>query len=405
MGITLIRRDKKRKVILWGGWYGSRNIGDQLLLLTITDLLDEMLDDVRYVVLTDNPDHVNAYTSRKSSSAITGLATRKQFVRVIREILSADVFVFGGAVPFFQQPKHLLAMIILVAVCKLGNTPYMTWSVSSQPVTSGLAKRVFKWVLQDAAAITYRDIHTRQLFEECGIKNAMWLTANSAFSISSKDCQHAMALLSRAGVRHTDRQLIAFTPRTLAGAENTNATHYSQQTINDYQHELECFSALVDWCWEHGYQPLFIPMNTYGDDDDRIAARACLKRSVHGQKALLIDEEVRPKDAPALYDQCAASFVARVHGSITSFIAECPVMMYAFQPKHSGIMAMMGLDEFNLIAEFATPQRAVELFQRLLTDREFTIERMRKKKVILNESAHIPAEIVKDIVEGNHKSE
>ena len=26
-------------IVLWGGWYGSHNIGDQLLLLTITDLI------------------------------------------------------------------------------------------------------------------------------------------------------------------------------------------------------------------------------------------------------------------------------------------------------------------------------------------------------------------------------
>ena len=173
MRLALDQRDKKRKVILWGGWYGSRNIGDQLLLLTITDLLDEKLGDVQYVVLTDNPDHVNAYTSSESSSAVAGMATRKQLVRVIREIVSADVFIFGGAVPFFQQLKHLLAMILLIAVCKLGKTPYMTWSVSSQPVTSSLAKGVFKWVLKDAASITIRDIHTRQLFEECGIKNSL----------------------------------------------------------------------------------------------------------------------------------------------------------------------------------------------------------------------------------------
>ena len=80
-------------------------------------------------------------------------------------------------------------------------------------------------------------------------------------------------------------------------------------------------------------------------------------------------------------------------------------MMYAFQPKHSGIMATMGLDEFNLVAENATPQRAVELIQRLLTEREKTIDRMRMKKVELNESARVPAEMVKNIIEGNLESE
>ncbi len=78
-------------MILWGGWYGSRNIGDQLLLLTICELLDDTLDKVEYVVLTDDPDHVTAYASRESTSVVTGLATRKQLLKTVREIFTADI--------------------------------------------------------------------------------------------------------------------------------------------------------------------------------------------------------------------------------------------------------------------------------------------------------------------------
>jgi polysaccharide pyruvyl transferase WcaK-like protein len=45
-------------IVLWGAWYGSHNIGDQALLLSIVDLLGEALGDVRFTVMTDNPEHV-----------------------------------------------------------------------------------------------------------------------------------------------------------------------------------------------------------------------------------------------------------------------------------------------------------------------------------------------------------
>ena len=394
------RQIKAKKVILWGGWYGSRNIGDQLLLLTICELLDDTLDKVEYVVLTDDPDHVTAYASRESTSVVTGLATRKQLLKTVREIFTADIFIFGGAVPFFQQTRHLLAMGFLITVCKLGRTPYMTWSVSSQPITFTMAKKVFGWVLKGAAAITYRDLHTRELFESCGVKRSMLLTVDSAFYLQYRQSHFALEQLSRAGMRHTDRPLIALTPRTLVGAENVSETHYSKQSMSDYDRELECFSALADWCWEHGYQAIFIPMNSSGDDDDRIAAKACMKRSKHGMKALLIDEEIRPKDAPTLYKQCAAGFVARVHGSITAFIAECPVMMYAFQPKHKGIMELMGLQTYSMDVETASPHTAIKMFQHLLASRKRVVAEMRIKHEEVRDLARVPARLAKQILEG-----
>ena len=395
------RQNKAKKVILWGAWYGSRNIGDQLLLLMICELLDDTLDEVEYVVLTDDQEHVNDYTSRETTSFVTGLVARAQLLKIVKEVFGADIFIFGGGVPFFRQTKHLLAMVFLVTICKLGRTPYMTWSVSSQPVTSIMAKKVFGWILKGAAAITYRDLHTRVLFESCGVKHPMLLTADSAFNLQYRQSQFALEQLSRAGLRHTDRPLIAMTPRTLVGAENVSGIHYSEQSISDYERELECFSALVDWCWEHGYQAIFIPMNSSGDDDDRIAAKACMKRSKHGMRTLLIDGEIRPKDASTLYRQCAAGFVARVHGSITAFIAECPVMMYAFQPKHKGIMESMGLQAYSMEAETASPQIAIKMFQQLLASRESVVAEMRIKNEELRDSARIPARLAKQILEGN----
>ena len=34
-----------KKIVIWGAWYGSRNVGDQLLLLAITDILYQHLTD------------------------------------------------------------------------------------------------------------------------------------------------------------------------------------------------------------------------------------------------------------------------------------------------------------------------------------------------------------------------
>jgi len=58
-----------KHIILWGGWYGSKNMGDQALLLAITNLLGFSYPDAQFTVLTANPSHVRLYAARDSKFA------------------------------------------------------------------------------------------------------------------------------------------------------------------------------------------------------------------------------------------------------------------------------------------------------------------------------------------------
>jgi polysaccharide pyruvyl transferase WcaK-like protein len=368
------------------------------LLLTISDLLQRELGSVRFTVLTDNPEHIKEYTSKESDIDFYILKSRRRIPEIIREIATADLFIFGGGVPFFQQTRHLAVMSFLVGLCRIFKTPYMTWCVSSQPVSSRIAIRIFKWVLNGAASITVRDDHTVQLFKRCKARQEIVKVADPAFTFQSRNLETDISQLDRAGERFPDRPLIALTPRTLSGRDNKKENHYRMQSEEDYLREINCFAGVLDWCWENNFQSLFVPMNTYGPDDDRIAARLCMKIANYGDKALLIDEEIRPGVAPVIYGQCKASFVSRVHGSVTSVIGGCPVIMYAFQPKHTGIMEMIGLSEFSIDGDTASAEEVIHKLKTLLTQREVLIGKIDKELEGLRISARIPATIAKQII-------
>jgi len=390
-----------KHIVLWGGWYGSHNVGDQVLLLTITDILAQTLNDVRFTVLTNDPGHVNAYTQRDSTCRIKAVHNRRQFHRVVHTLATCDLFIFGGAVPFYEERSHVLAMATLIGLCKTFRTPYMTWSVSSQIVTDNFAKQVFRWVLNGAKVITYRDENTRALFESCGVNKPMHLTADSGFWLEPAEEKFAEELLHRSGLRDYCRPLVAFTPRTLRGREKEAQTHYNEKTPQQFEREIDCFATALDWSWKKGYQPVFIPMNSVPPDDDRIASRLVIEHAKYGDKALLIDEEVWPRIAPALYRRCHFSFVARVHGSITSAVGKCPVMMYAFAPKHAGIMKSMGLERYTLLESDATPARTIEIITNIETRRESLRTTLHEQLEILRQEALVPARYVAQILPPN----
>ena len=388
-----------KHIALWGGWYGSHNVGDQTLLLTITDILSRTLGDVRFTVFTNNPDHVHAYTQRESTCRIHPLHNRRQFPQVVKTLATCDLFMFGGAVPFYEERSHVLAMATLIGLCKIFHTPYMTWTVSSQVVTDRFAMRVFQWVLNGARVITYRDENTRMLFEACGVNKPMHLTVDSGFWLEPVEDKYAEESLQRYGIEEHTKPLIALTPRTLRGRDGDAQTHYNVKSPQQFEQEIDCFVAALDWSWEKGYQPVFVPMNTFAPDDDRIASRLVIERARYGEKALLIDDEIRPRVAPAIYRRCLFSFVARVHGSITSAIGNCPVMMYAFAPKHAGIMKSMGLERFTLLESEATPARTLEMVADLVENREQLRTSIQERLEILRQEALVPARFVTQIMD------
>ena len=389
----------EKRIILWGGWYGSRNVGDRALLLAITDMLQESLNKVRFIALSATPSEVYRYTKEDSNLGIEAIRT-KDLLKVIIQIAKADLFIFGGAVPFFDKFNQLTAMLGLTFFARLFKTPYFLWSVSSQPISSRLAKTIFQFVRSGASRITYRDEHTRVLFKECGVTDEnMTKVADSVFALRSGNKKEALVLLENAGwLTENTRPFVALTPRSLRHKDGEAETHYNPQSGIYYQHEIETFSMVLDWLWENSYQPIFVPMNTMMPDDDRSASRLIMEQAKYGENALIIDQEIPPRLAVPIYEHCEMSFVSRVHGSITSFISGCPPVMYAFDKKHGGIMETMGLGEFIFDPKQNTPREAVALIEKMAGMNGNWRENLNKTYLDLYQDSYTPQKMILDLL-------
>jgi polysaccharide pyruvyl transferase WcaK-like protein len=66
-------------------------------------------------------------------------------------------------------------------------------------------------------------------------------------------------------------------------------------------------------------------------------------------------------------------------------------MMYAFAPKHVGIMRAMGLERFSLPESEASPARTIEMISDLVENREQLRISIQERLEILRQEALIPA--------------
>jgi polysaccharide pyruvyl transferase WcaK-like protein len=389
----MVDKRKIKRFVVWGGWYGSRNIGDRLLLLTITDMLYEAFDECHVTILSANPQFVNEYFHDRSNSQYQIIKPKKDFLKLLFQIATCDLVIFGGAVPFFDQYKQALNMAMIVFIARIFNKPYYLWCTSSYQIRRKINRSIYRKVIAGAKKITCRDKYTVNIFSSLGIKQEPEIVQDPVFTLHNIDYEDAARLMSKYVPASRRSRLFALTPRTLRGRSVEAQTHYNEKTAKEIQHQFEVYSIAFDWLVENGFTPIFIPMNTYPPDDDRIVAKQITENSKWGKQAIIIDEIVMPRTAPGLYSVCEGSLVSRVHGSITSFLGECPPIMYGFETKHKGIMESMELDAliFDIGRE---PQAIIPMLEFLENNRISIKEKMQINKKLFDEKAHIPCEYI-----------
>ena len=393
----LVSVPRPKQIAIWGAWYGSRNVGDQAVLISIAQLLREHIPEFRLTVFTDDPDHVNSYAARESGSDICAMRSKADPLAVLRTVRDADLLIIGGGVPFFDSFRHASIMRILAWTARRSCTPYLTWAVASQAIRSVITRQAYRSVIAHASALTCRDHETQMLFRGLDPTMVVHQVADPVFALQGlRDIGLARYRIS--GERCPGRPLVGMVPRSLRPDDRSANVHYGRQSRISVANKKACFARALDRLWTLGYQTLFIPMNTVAPDDDRDAAREIIGKADYGRHALLVDQAIRPQEIPGLLSNCEFAICARVHGSITAMIANTPVIMYAFDRKHHGIMQSMELGNFVFdptTHEHTKIDHLIDLLSSSITD---TRARMRVRLEVLRQQARQPARIASELL-------
>ena len=357
-------KNKKKRFVIWGAWYGSRNVGDRLLLLTITDLLVKEFGPYQLTILSASPGKVQEYFYNPKIETQL-IKPSAQLLRLIQVLWQCDLFIFGGGVPFFDQPKQAMIMLFLTTTLRIFRKPYFLWCVTGYKIQGKIQRLLYKRILNGARAVTCRDRFTINEFLSFGISVKPVIVVDSSFSLEHYDIPAAQSLLTKyADGKPTDR-LFGLTPRTLRTKNAEAQTHYQPKTQMEIEHQINVYRIAANWLIENGYTPVFIPCNTNAPDDDRIVSREIISCLNDPAAAVLIDEVVMPLAAPALFSMCIGSVVSRVHGSVSSFLGGCPPIMYGFETKHKGIMETMKLRQ-QIFEPIQNPIEIIELIKIVL---------------------------------------
>lgn len=94
----------------------------------------------------------------------------------------------------------------------------------------------------------------------------------------------------------------------------------------------------------HNAQVVVIPQTL----EDLKAGRALYEQIAHRDDVVLLEEDFSPEQLQRLYARCRMLLGTRMHANILAMCVGTPVVAIAYQPKTTGIMAVMGLEDWVL---------------------------------------------------------
>ena len=162
------------KICLWGAWYGSQNVGDQAILLTIVSLLKDRIRYSKFIILSENAKYIEKYAA-EAGLELHALNKWRQIHKTLYALCTSDLFIIGGGVPFYDKLSHAIVCAFFVTVAKIFGCRVMTYAVATQTLQKHLTIFIYRNILENLNLVTVRDPLTLRTFQNIGVKKKLFL--------------------------------------------------------------------------------------------------------------------------------------------------------------------------------------------------------------------------------------
>jgi polysaccharide pyruvyl transferase WcaK-like protein len=379
------------RLLIYGGWYGSGNLGDDAILIGLRNLLSKVIPDLEIAALSiDVPQtkrvcDVEAFPLKSPRELLTPRPGRG--IRDYqRHFEWADACILTGGTPIYDYDHA--SRIIHCRLPQLLKKELICFGIGVKPVRSFHGKRVVRWLLEDAAAISTRDPSAERELRKIGLEGEVRVTGDSALFLDS--ATRDTATLEELGpLNHP----IAFCPRALS---SDHRAHYHAPLTHAAISKLRRNIATVaDRLTETGYDVVFVPMHRGPGDDD--TAEITMIREMMNETSSLTVYPSSPQNAMWILGRMELVLGLRLHSLILAASAGVPIVGIDHDPKIRGFMEHAGAEDYLSGVE-DSPEELTRQIEKALDNRSSmkrrlrdSCERMRAK--IMEESQRI-AEII-----------
>ena len=297
----------------------------------------------------------------------------------------ADACILTGGTPIYDYDHA--SRIIHCRLPRLLGRELLCFGIGVKPVRSFLGKRVVRWLLEDAAAVSTRDRGSERELRRMGLEGEISITGDSALFLEPETIDKES--LEKMGLGSLDHP-VAICPRALS--PDHRAHYHAPLTNATIKNTRRNIAAAADWIAETGHDVVFIPMHQAPGDDD--TAEITEIRGMMHQPSTAAPHPGSPEKTMGILQRMELILGLRLHSLILGAATGVPIVGIDYDPKIRGFMEHAGAEDY--LGEIEAPagalirqiQKALDNRTRLRSRLTENCERMRA--LINQETQRIP---------------
>lgn len=349
----LHRPERIHKTLVWGGWYGSRNIGDTAILLGIRELYKKINKDRHYYIgfLSTDVDYTSTNgVSAKQALIKSDIVKPWKFTRLIGVFKEADRVIISGGTPIFDFSHKIRTLYFLLPV--MLKKPFILFGAGVKPIKSWYGQKYIPFTLKRAAYVSTRDDGSTEILKNMGVNTVK--TADSAFFAPAADKATLEVVLDKYGIKWDDKILVV-APRLMS--PDKKRLYLDEDMGKDVISETpKKIAAAIDNVADKFDKVVFMAMHYYGPDSDYELIKETMALT-KTKKKIFIEEELRAETAIALFKHARIVLAMRLHALLLSASMYTPMVGVAYEQKVKDLFKRLEMDKYVTdMFEFSTEE-------------------------------------------------
>lgn len=366
------------KIVL-SGYYGFDNIGDEAVLYSIISVLRKELGQVQITVLSNNPEKTKALYGVESINRWK----LKEIAKVIKE---SDLLISGGGslLQDVTSGKTVPYYLAIVKIAQFYKKKVVFYSQGIGPVNKSFSRWLIKVIVNKVDGIYVRDLASKKLLEEIGIKKPVEAALDPVLGIE--------------------------VPKESEVSQSCKTVGVYIRPWQDESHDQHMIKSMLPgllYLMEQGYKICLIPMHY--EQDLKIArdlAKAVKKAASESKelaqenitkKIEVIDKMLSIKEVLAYTASFEMVIGMRLHSLIMAAASRVPMVALSYDPKVTEFM-----NEMELNACLDTNSMSSEDFLQMVKEvEESKEEQIKHLNAILekkSERIYLPVKKIKQLV-------
>ncbi|ACB85944.1 polysaccharide pyruvyl transferase CsaB [Natranaerobius thermophilus] len=350
------------KNIVIQGYYGAGNTGDEAILSSIIQNLQEESgqEQLHFTVFSREPEATKREHGVESVYTGRMLSGMKQVVSTIK---NCHLFVSGGG-GLLQDahPRVVPYWLSRVVLAKLFRKPVVFYAQGVGPIYRPLSKLLIRWILPGLDLITVRDNDSKELLEHLGVSSEkIQVTADPAFTLESVSQDKILSIMDRVLPDFDTRSCFNKKTRTLKldnnefegdSVESQDPSDkwigVSLRSWGENEKLIHELAQYLDEMSDQGYKILFIPMQYLPDLE---VSKKVRKLMYNTENVYLFDYQGSPREMLTVLSMMDINIAMRLHAAIFSLKSCVPTIGLSYQPKVASVFDEMEQSSFMLELE------------------------------------------------------